>query len=64
MLLRLNFLEGKNRKGFWDKQLAKYIFVHHRRLSFTDDGKTDSVAYAHYVWQKGCNPEFSQVKII
>lgn len=64
MLLRLNFLEGKGRKKFWDKQLPKYCFVHHRRMSFTDDGKTDSVAYAHYVWQKGYNPEFTYTKVI
>lgn len=64
MLLRLNFLEGKARKDFFDKYMPKYIFVHHRRMSFTDDGKTDSVAYAHFVWQKGYKPTFSQLKII
>ena len=64
MLLRLNYLEGKGRKEFWDKNMAKYIFVHSKRMSFTDDGKTDSVAYAHYVWKKGENPEFAMVKVI
>lgn len=64
MLLRLNFLEGKKRKMFWDKYMPKYVFVHHRRMSFTKDGKTDSVAYAHYCWQKGNYPEFAQIKVI
>lgn len=64
MLLRLNFLEGKSRKEFFDNYLPKYIYVHHRRMSFTDDGKTDSVAYAHYVFQKGYNPKFALTKVI
>lgn len=64
MLLRLNFLEGKRRKTFWDKYMPQYIFVHHQRMSFTNDGKTDSVAYAHYCWQKGNYPEFAQIKVI
>lgn len=64
MLLRLNFLEGKSRLDLWQRQLPKYIFVHSARMSFTDDGKTDSVAYAHYCFQKGYNPEFCKVKVI
>lgn len=64
MLLRLNFLEGKGRKAFWDKYMPRYIFVHHQRMSFTQNGKTDSVAYAHYCWQKGVRPEFAQIKVI
>jgi hypothetical protein len=64
MLLRLNFLETKVRKDFFDKQLPKYIFVHHKRMSFTDDGKRDSIAYAHYVWRKGYMPNFTLTKVI
>ena len=64
MLLRLNYLESKARKTFFDNYMPKYIFVHHQRMSFTDDGKTDSVAYAHFCFQKGFNPEFSQLKVI
>ncbi|HBF3986180.1 TPA: hypothetical protein KOD80_004273 [Clostridioides difficile] len=44
--------------------MPKYIFVHNRRMSFTDDGKTDSIEYAHFVWQKGYNPKFSQLKVL
>lgn len=64
MLLRLNFLEGKARKAFWDAQMPRYIFVHHQRMSFTADGRTDSVAYAHYCWQKGTRPEFAEIRVI
>lgn len=58
MLLRLNFLEGLKRKDLFDNYMPKYIFVHRRRIDFTRNLKTgkhgtDSVAYAHFVWQKG-----------
>jgi len=66
MLQRLNFMGGVTyKKEFWDRVgLPKYIFVHRKRMSFTEDGKTDSIEYAHYCWQKGYNPEFSKIKII
>lgn len=64
MLLRLNFLETKSRKLFFDGNMPKYIYVHSQRMCFTDTGGTDSVAYAHYVFQKGCTPKFSKLRII
>lgn len=65
MLLRLNFFGSIQRQKLWeDIGLPKYTFVHHRRMSFTDNGKTDSIEYAHFVWQKGINPKFSQIKVI
>lgn len=64
MLQRLNFLGGKKRKEFWDSNMPKYTFVHNRRMSFTDDGKTDSIEYAHFVWQKGYITQFTLTKII
>lgn len=64
MLLRLNFLGGKVREQLWKDYMPKYIFVHNRRMSFTDDGKTNSIEYAHFVWQKGYKPEFSKLKVI
>ena len=64
MLLRLNFLETKARKEFFDKFMPEYIFVHHKRMSFIEGGGTDSVAYAHYVWRKGYYPEFAKIKVI
>ena len=56
-LLRLNFLESKKRLGFFTKHPPKFIYVHSKRISFTEDGKTDSCAYAHFVWQKGYTGE-------
>ena len=64
MLLRLNFLETKARKEFFDTYMPEYIFVHHKRMSFVANGKTDSVAYAHYVWHKGHYPDFAKIKVI
>jgi hypothetical protein len=64
MLLRLNFFGSKDRKPFWEKHLPKYCYVHHRRMSFTPDNKTDSIEYAHFVWQKGLKPDFTKLKVI
>lgn len=64
MLLRLNYFGSKTRKPFWDKYMPKYCFVHHQRMSFTDEGGTDSIEYAHFVWQKDYYPEFTRLKVI
>lgn len=64
MLLRLNFLETKARKSFFEQYMPEYIFVHHKRMSFVEGKGTDSVAYAHYVWHKGHYPEFAKLKVI
>lgn len=63
VLLRLNFLEGKLRKSFWDQSMPKYIFVHHKRLSFTGKG-TDSVAYAHFVFHRPYKENYSKTFVI
>ncbi len=62
-LLRLNFLESKQRKVFFEQHKPEYIFVHHKRMSFTGGG-TDSVAYAHFVWRSGYNPRYSKLFVI
>ena len=53
MLLRLNFLGSLRRRSFWNTFRPQAIYVHSKRLSFTPDGKTDSIEYMHVVWQKG-----------
>lgn len=67
MLLRLNFLGSQKRKPFWDKYPPKYIFIHSKRISFMKDIKgkavTDSIEYAHFVWQKG-NQEQTKLFVI
>lgn len=64
MFLRLNYFGSKDRKDLWEYHMPKYTFVHHRRISFVDDGSTDSIEYAHYVWQNGYQPEFTLLKVI
>ena len=64
MLLRLNFLETKARKEFFDNYMPTWIFVHHKRMSFTDAGGTDSVAYCHMVWKKNEYPKFAKIRVI
>ena len=64
MLLRLNFFGSNDRFGFFQKQLPTWAYVHHRRFSFTEDKKTDSIEYMHAVWQKGADPAFTMLKVI
>ena len=53
MLLRLNFLGSRARNEWLKNNMPYEIYVHSKRISFTDDGKTDSIEYAHFVWKKG-----------
>ena len=55
MLQRLNFLGSQARKPFFQKNMPEAVFVHSKRIKFTQpSGKsgTDSIEYAHYVWSK------------
>lgn len=49
MLLRLAFLESVKR-GAFHKEHPSDVYVLSKRPSFTEDGKTDSCAYAWFVW--------------
>lgn len=55
MLQRLNWLGTKKRKAFWDKAPLKHVYIHHKRPGFdpVKPNKTDSIEYAHFVFQKG-----------
>jgi hypothetical protein len=64
MLLRLNFFGSKGRFNFWCDNMPKYAYVHHQRMSFTENGSTDSIEYMHCVWVKGENPLFTKLSII
>lgn len=64
MLLRLNYFGSQKRFDLWQDHLPKYCFVHHQRMSFTDNGKTDSIEYCHMVWEKGYKPNFTALKVI
>lgn len=56
MLLRVGFLGSAKRYEWFKRHMPEFIVVHHKRPSFTSDGKTDSDYYAHFVWRKGYNP--------
>lgn len=64
MLLSLNFFGSNDRFKFFQRQMPIASYVHHRRFSFTNDNKTDSIEYMHAVWQKNNSPEFTMLKII
>lgn len=64
MLLRLNYFGSKQRFQFWKNNMPKYAYVHHTRMAFTDNGKTDSIEYMHCVWQKGYKTDSTILKII
>lgn len=50
-LLRLAFLEGAKRRGFWRSYPAAEVHVLTARPSFTG-GATDSCAYGWFVWRR------------
>jgi len=68
MLLRLNFFGSDDRKPFFELHMPEYCFVHHKRISFglNKKGKksSDSIEYAHFIWKKDHNPEFTKLKVI
>ena len=64
MLLRLNFFGSKDRKEFLQQNMPKYCYVHSRRMSFTDDGKTESIEYMHAVWINGEQPTQTLLQVI
>lgn len=64
MLLRLNFFGGELRRDMWKRQMPEYSFVYNKRLSFTADGKTDSIEYNHLIWKKDWCPDFCKLKVI
>jgi len=55
MLLRLSFLEPtRDRAPFWEDygdRLSDIIVIGQPRPSFTEDGRTDSVTHAWFVWE-------------
>ncbi len=54
MLLRLAFTESQERWEFWESQIKKPdLYILHKRPAFTEDGKTDSCAYAFFHWWSG-----------
>lgn len=63
-LLRLNFFGSKKRLPLFGKTPPTYAYVHHERISFTPDGKTDSIEYMHAVWYKDQYPTHTKLRVI
>lgn len=63
MFLKVQFLEGKARKELFKKYPPKYVYVSSSRLRCAANGdfekyaKSNAVAYAWYVWEKGSTTE-------
>ena len=62
MFLRLQFLEGKTRKEFFQNNPPKTIYVSSSRLKCAKDAKFEemtgsAVAFAWFVWEKGYKGE-------
>ena len=58
MFLKLTFLEGQKRKGFFISNPPKTVYVSSSRLLCARNGEfekfgSSAVAYAWYVWEKG-----------
>lgn len=52
-LLRLNFLGSQKRRAFWQANRPSHVLVLANRPCFTGDGKTDSIEYAWFCWDRG-----------
>jgi len=58
MFLKIQFLEGKARKDFFEKNPPKTIYVSSSRINCAKNGEfekypSSAVAYAWFVWEKG-----------
>ena len=58
MFLRLQFLEGKTRKAFFENNPPKYVYIFSDRIKCTNQNAPHSIGssaicYAWFVWQKG-----------
>jgi hypothetical protein len=51
-LLRLNFLGSQKRRPFWRANRPSHVLVLAERPCFTGDGKTDSIEYAWFCWDR------------
>lgn len=64
MLLRIGFFGSAKRKKWFKAHMPEFTILHHKRPSFSNDGKTDSDYYAHFVWRKGYHPKESRLILV
>ncbi len=60
MLLKVLFLEGKNRRKLFDSAPPKFVYVFSSRITCVKNGdfskkSSGALAYAWFVWEKGYN---------
>jgi len=61
MLLRVPFLESKNRYEFWQNYPINKLYVLSKRPSFTGKG-TDATAYGWFIWDRSNKQEIKVIK--
>src|SRR3990172_7334959 len=60
LFLKLTFLEGLERRKFFDKFPPKYVLIFSKRIQVAKNGdkkefaKSSAVAYAWFIWEKDC----------
>lgn len=64
MLLRLNFFGSAKRFPFFRENAPVRAYVHHERMGFTPNGKTDSIEYMHAIWRKGVSSPTTVMRVI
>ena len=64
MLLRLNYFGSKKRNKWLLNNMPKCCYIHSKRMSFTENGSTDSIEYAHFVWRKGWHNNFTETYLL
>lgn len=64
MLQRLNWFGSQDRKAFWQSSQPVACYVHSKRMKFSEAASTDSIEYAHFVFQRGNHPKFTQTRVI
>lgn len=62
MFLRLQFLEGQERRKFFDMYPPARVYIPSKRLNCARNGdfkqyKSSAICYAWFVWEKGSNGE-------
>lgn len=53
MLLKLVFLEGEERRKFFQKSPPKKVLVFSKRLVFSGQTNTSMLCFAWFIWEKG-----------
>ena len=62
MFLKIQFLEGKERRKFFEENPPKFVYVASSRLNCAKNGefetyKSSAMCYAWFVWEKGYKGE-------